>query len=255
MTSHETATANAEWFADDAFWRETFPYMFPESRVAAAATEVDQIVALTGKTEGHVLDLACGPGRHSVAFAKRGFTVTGVDRTPFLLEHARAREQREDVHVEWIESDMRRFTRPRAFDLAVCLFTSFGFFREDADNQRVLDNVARSLRSGGAFVMDMIGKEVLARIFAATSSNDISGGLMVQRRRVIDGWSRIQNEWMLVRDGTARSFHFSHWLYSGREITQMLNAAGFGDVKLFADYAGAPYGTEAGRLVVLGRLA
>jgi SAM-dependent methyltransferase len=106
MTISETlATANADWFADDAFWRETFPFMFPESRVAAAATEVDQIVALTGTLEGHVLDLACGPGRHSLAFAKRGFTVTGVDRTPFL---SRARpgalEEREDVHVEWIES-------------------------------------------------------------------------------------------------------------------------------------------------------
>lgn len=229
--------------------------MFPESRVAAAATEIDQIVALTGKTEGHVLDLACGPGRHSVAFAKRGFTVTGVDRTPFLLEHARAREHREDVHVEWIESDMRRFTRPRAFDLAVCLFTSFGFFRDDVDNQRVLDNVAKSLRPGGVFVMDMIGKEVLARIFTATSSNEMPGGLMVQRRRVVDGWNRIQNEWMLIRDSAARSFYFSHWLYSGREITQMLNAAAFGDVKLFADYSGAPYGTDAGRLLAVRRLA
>jgi hypothetical protein len=82
---------------------------------------------------------------------------------------------------------MRRFTRPRAFDLAVCLFTSFGFFREDADNRRVLDNVAKSLHPGGTFVMDMLGKEVLARIFAATSSNDIPGGVMVQRRRVVVG--------------------------------------------------------------------
>jgi hypothetical protein len=35
----------------------------------------------------------------------------------------------------------------------------------------------------------------------------------------------------------------------------MLNAAGFSDVRLFADYAGAPYGTDAGRLVVVGKLA
>ena len=255
MLTLETPNPSEEWFADEDFWRETFPFMFPEARVAAATTEVEQILALTGASEGRVLDLACGPGRHSVALAKRGFTVTGVDRSPFLLEHARARATREDAAVEWVHSDMRRFVRPHAFDLAVCLFTSFGFFRDDADNQRVLDNVATSLRPGGAFVLDMIGKEVLARIFNPTSATELPGGLIVHRRRVVDDWTRVQNEWMLIRGASAHTFHFNHWLYSGRELTHMLYAAGFGDVRLFADYAGAPYGTDAGRLVVVARLA
>ena len=75
----------SEWFEDAAFWETFYPIMFPEERYEAAAEEVDNIVALTGVQEGRVLDLCCGPGRHTVELAKRGFQVTGVDRTPFRL--------------------------------------------------------------------------------------------------------------------------------------------------------------------------
>ncbi len=54
--------AEHEWFADDAFWIASYAMMFPESRLIAAATEVDQILTLVQRSEGRVLDLACGPG-------------------------------------------------------------------------------------------------------------------------------------------------------------------------------------------------
>jgi ubiquinone/menaquinone biosynthesis C-methylase UbiE len=62
-----------EWFEDEAFWRETYPYMFDEPRFATADKEVRKILRLTGVRRGAVLDLCCGPGRQSVALAKRGF--------------------------------------------------------------------------------------------------------------------------------------------------------------------------------------
>jgi hypothetical protein len=99
--------------------------------------------------------------------------------------------------------------------------------------------------------MDMGGKEVLARIFRETSSEDIPGGLMVQRRRAAESWTRMENEWILVQNGVQRTFHVDHWIYSAREISQMLERAGFDDVRVFGDYLGRPYGTEAKRLVVV----
>jgi SAM-dependent methyltransferase len=253
------SAATDEWFADEEFWATTYPFMFPESRVAAAADEVEQLLALAGLGGGAgaagaaVLDLACGPGRHSVQLARRGFAVTGVDRSAFLLGRARARAAEAGAAVEWVQSDMRDFVRPAAYDLALSLFTSFGFFRDDADNQRVLDNVAASLRPGGTFALDVAGKEVLARIFNPTASREIPDGLIVHRRSVVDGWSRMQNEWILLRGGAARTFRFGHWIYSGREIEWMFRRAGFTAVRLCGDFLGAPYGPEASRLVVVGR--
>src|SRR5689334_4707051 len=143
-----TTPPNDDWFADDSFWETTFPFMFPESRIAAAGEEVEQLLALTQCAGGDALDLACGPGRHAVALAQRGFGVTGVDRSDFLLGHARERARQAGQAIEWVREDMRAFVRPERYALAICLFTSFGFFREDADNRTVLSNVAASLRPG-----------------------------------------------------------------------------------------------------------
>lgn len=245
--------AEHKWFSEEAFWIASYAITFPESRFITAATDVEQFLALVKRSEGRVLDLACGPGRHSIPLAQRGFNVTGVDHSVFLLERARARGAEVGVAVEWLQADMRDFRRPDTFDLALSLFTSFGYFRDDADNQRVLDNVWASLRPGGTFVLDMVGKEVLARNFNPTASREVPEGVVVQRRRVVDDWDRMENEWILLRDGTARTFRFDHWIYSGREIKRMFTDAGFAHVAVFGNYLGAPYGPEASRLVVVGR--
>src|SRR5437016_4240692 len=85
------ASDRDEWFADESIWKDLYPFTFPESAFAVADEQVERILRLTGVGGGKVLDLCCGPGRHAVALAKRGFAVTAVDRTRFLLEHARTR--------------------------------------------------------------------------------------------------------------------------------------------------------------------
>src|ERR1039457_7009417 len=112
----ECTLEGMEWFENESLWRELYPYVFPVERVAAAPGQVTGILALTGVTAGAGLDLCCGPGRHAVEFARRGFTVTGVDRSRFLLE--RAREKAGAVAVEWVLDDMREFQRPASFHLA-----------------------------------------------------------------------------------------------------------------------------------------
>jgi hypothetical protein len=100
--------------------------------------------------------------------------------------------------------------------------------------------------------MDMMGKERLARMFLATSSEELpNGALMVQRRRIFDDWSRIRNEWIIIRDGKTRSFTFHHTVYSGQELKDRLLQAGFSEVKLFGDLAGNEYGPEARRLIAV----
>lgn len=248
-----TDATKPEWFADEQFWIATYPFMFPDSRLAAASVEVDEILALVQTNGGSALDMACGPGRHSIPLAERGFKVTGVDRSPFLLARARARATDRGVNVEWVEADMRDFRRPAAFDLALSLFTSIGYFQDDAENQRVLDNIASSLRIGGALVVDVLGKEVLARVFNPTGSDENPDGLVIQRRRVEGDWERIENEWILLRDGTTQTFLFEHWVYSAHELKEMLMRAGFADVRVYGNYHGDPYGLDAKRLVAVGR--
>jgi SAM-dependent methyltransferase len=180
----------AEWFEDDSFWEVLYPLMFDEARFEAATDQVEKILSLTEFGGRNVLDLCCGPGRHAILLAKRGFNVTGVDRTRFLLEKAKARAEQEGVQVEWVEQDMRDFVRPQAFDVVLNLFTSFGYFNDKSEDLRVLRNINESLRDGGVFLIDVIGKEYLARVLQPTTSQKApDGSLLVERHEVFDDWT------------------------------------------------------------------
>src|SRR5438046_155696 len=100
----------SEWFEDESFWEQFYPALFPQARFDAADEQVDLILSLVRFQGRDILDLCCGPGRHSVLFASRGFNVTGADRSPFLLSKAKARAN--GAEVTWVEDDMRDFVRP-----------------------------------------------------------------------------------------------------------------------------------------------
>jgi len=245
-----------DWFNEEEFWRVSFPFMFGTGKLDIADAEAEQMIGLAGCESGDVLDMCCGPGRHSLAFAKHGFRVTGVDATAFLLDKAREHAEMEGADVEWVESDMREFVRPESYDLALSLFTSFGFFEEAADNRTVLEHICRSLRPGAALVVDVLGREVLARKFQASDAQESpTGDLVVQRRRIFDDWSRIATDWIFIGDDGVRRFHLRLWLYSGQELREMLLAAGFDTVELYGDLLGGTYGPDATRLVAVARRA
>ncbi len=247
------AFASGEWFEQEQLWREFYPVMFPESRFRHAAAQVDQILALAAFAGRDVLDLCCGPGRHAIQFARKGLRVTGVDRTPFLIEEARRRAGEAGVTVEFVEQDMREFTRPASFDLAVSLYSSLGYFDDPGGDAVVLGQLYRNLRPGGVLVIDGVGKEPVAKTFQPTMSTTVDGVLYVLRNEIADDWTRVRNEWVRIEDGRAVTYRFSQMIYSGRELKSLLIEAGFGDVKLYGDLSGAPYGAQAQRLVAVAR--
>ena len=243
-----------DWFENDEFWTRMFPFMFPEASFTAAAENVSKIAALAGINGGSLLDLACGPGRYAIPFALAGFAVTGVDRTRFLLDQARDRATAAGADVHWVEQDMRAFVSPAVFDLAINVFTSFGYFDDAAENRRVLKNVYASLKPGGTFVFDHLGKEILAARYQPTRSESLPGGaVLIHRTEIIDDWSRIESEWILLEGGHASTFRIRHWLYSGREIRELLESVGFTEVSLFGSFDGTPYDPQAQRLIAVAK--
>jgi len=243
-----------EWFDNDSFWRELYSFLFSDERFAAATEQVAQALALTKPPGKTVLDLCCGPGRCSIALAKRGFRVTGVDRTKFLLNKARAKARAARVKIEWVREDMRDFVRPDSFALALSMFTSFGYFEDRQEDLAVLRNVFHSLQPGGVLLIELLGKERLAKVFQPTSSTFLpDGNLLVERREVFDDWTRIRNEWLLIQGHRVKRFRFQNNVYSGLELRDRLELTGFVNVQLYSSLAGEPYGPNAERLVAVAR--
>jgi SAM-dependent methyltransferase len=248
------ASGHDEWFADESIWKDLYPFTFPESAFAVGDEQVEKIVRLTGVGRGKVLDLCCGPGRHTMALAKRGFAVTAVDRTRFLLEHARARVAQANLSVEFVLEDMRRFSRPATFDLIINLFTSFGYFEDQADDFRVLELVRENLRPSGVFVLEMVSKERLAREFQATTSRELpNGDVLFERHEIVDDWTRVRNRWTLTRAGDTRTLEFTHRIYSGQEMKDLLTKAGLAGARVYGDLDGNSYGFDAQRLIAVAR--
>lgn len=244
-----------DWFTDESFWERLYPVLFSDERFAAAGDEARQLIELTGVRSGAALDLCCGPGRHAIALAREGFSMTGVDLSEFLLGKARARAAADGVEVEWVRDDLRTFVRPGAYDLVLNLFTSFGYFALPSDNMQALRNMTESLSETGCLVIDTLGKEALAERLPLNRqpTEERDGSLLIQRMEVVDDWCRVRSEWMLVRGDRAERFHFEHTLYSGHELRELMNWAGLSDVQLYGGLDGRPYGPGATRLVAVGR--
>src|SRR5579864_2209127 len=243
-----------EWYENEDFWRDLYSCMFSAERFSASKEEVSEIIALTQCTRGTLLDLCCGPGRHALEFAQRGFQVTGVDKSEFLLGQARERASQANISVEWVQQDMRLFQRPSVFDLVCNLYTSFGYFEDERDNFQVLLNIYENLKENGVLIIEVVGKERLARTWQNSICTELAdGSLLVQRPQLLHDWSRVSSEWTLVKDGRAQSFTFEHSIYSGRELKDLLFRAGFKLVQLFGSLQGSPYDLNAARLVAVAR--
>lgn len=235
------------WFEDETFWRTFYPRMFSEARFAAASAEVDQVLALSRVPNGRVLDLCCGPARHSLELARRGFEVTGVDRSEFLI--GKARERIAGTNVELVQADMRDFVRPGHYDLALSIFTSFGYLDTREDDLAVLRKIRASLKPGGVFLIDVLSKEYLIPRCPTQWEEWPTGEIQISTFEVLPGWGRIRVRWLLIEGERARHFEFAHNLYSGQELAAQLERAGFRGVQLLGNLEGRPYDSSAQRLV------
>jgi SAM-dependent methyltransferase len=245
---------NEPWFENDDFWRMLGPNMFGPKSLAMAPEQVSDIVALLGLNGGEtILDLPCGRGRHSIEFAKRGFRVTGVDRTATYLDQARAAAREANVSIEFWQDDLRHFSRPSAFDVALCVFTSLGYFDTRDAELAVLRNYHRNLKPGGAMVIELMGKEVVARLYRQRDWSDVNGTLVLQHAEPIEAWSKMRNTWTIIAPAERREFVFTHWLYSAAELRQLLTEAGFASCEFYGDLKKAPYDQTSTRLAVVAR--
>ena len=245
--------AKPQWELPDNIWESMVgPALSSPEVVERAVAEVDGILLLTDVAPATpILDLGCGKGRHALALAHRGFSVTGVDSTVQFLDQARQQAHDEGLVIEFIQEDMREFMRPDFFSLALNLNTSFGYFEDPGEDLQVLRNVFASLQPGGSLVLETIGKEVLARIFQERDWFEKEGYLFLQERRPTEDWSRMNVRWIKIVSGKKEEWSFTHRLFAATELTALMRNVGFTTVNTYGDYQGNPYDHTALRLVVV----
>lgn len=241
------------WYNQEQFWELLEPMLFNEQRQANAQVEVDNLIRLLNiQKEDRILDLCCGTGRHSLQLARRGYDVVGVDLTRGYLERATRNAENQDLKLDFVLGDMREYCQPDSYDVVINLFGSFGYFNDPEDDRQVVRNMYASLRSGGRFLIETSGKEIVSREFRERDWWEQADMLVVEERKPIQKWSRIQTHWIVIKGNQRFEQTVTVRCFSAVELSTLLSTGGFTSVQIYGDLEGNDYDLRAKRLVVVG---
>ncbi len=208
-------------------------------------SEAEQMLDLIEQCVGHdparrVLDIGCGSGRHTIAFAKRGYAdVTGIDLSPALLVEAREEAARLGLPIRFLERDMRE-TPDEKFDLVLNLFTSFGYFENDEDNADVILCAAEHLGEDGWFVLDFLNSHWVREHFVAHDERVTPNGMRIEQTRWIE-YNRIEKRLLLRNNFEAKEYIESVRLFMLSDFERMFSNAGLTLRHLFGTYSGSVF--------------
>ncbi len=240
-----------EWYEE--FFGADYLTRYPEDE-AATALEVDQMVSLLGVAPpARILDLACGYGRHALGLARCGFSVVGFDLSTDLLQEARRRADEQGSDVQFLQGDMRRVPFLTEFDAVINVFTSFGYF-DEAGNRRVIQEVAKSLRPGGRFLLELLNRDGLLPRFQPRVWQETADGFLLTETSYDPFTSRTQGRSVLIsRAGGVKEHALSTRAYSLHELRTLVLAAGFVDVEAYGALDGSPFLFNGPRTVLVAR--
>jgi SAM-dependent methyltransferase len=269
-------TASSWWrsYFDDAYFELHDP-LFDEAR---SRREVAGVRELLGLTEGaRVLDAPCGWGRHARLLAEGGCVVFGADISPALLRRARVTPAGDDAvppgvpHTEaafageddqpappppaYVAADIRSLPWADAsFDAVINVFTSLGLFLSDDEDVAALREARRVLRPGGALLLESMHRDDVIRSYAERDRWMLPDGTEVRVRRRFDPVAGISHERLRWRRGDeeGRKAHALR-LRTATELDGLLRAAGFGRIRYFGDWDGAPFTWQHESLIAVAR--
>ncbi len=245
---------NTPWYVE--FFDEVYPEVYA-SRLSPARTAREASFVLRTldlNPQDRVLDLCCGQGRHSVALALGGVSVTSQDLSSDYLATAASAARDAGVEIETVCSDMREIPFESTFDGVINMFTAFGYLESDEEDFKVLHQVHKALKPGGKLLIDTINREwVLKNQVPSGARVSPDGTIVVERRNLDLRTSRNTVDLTVVSpDGTRRDVPgHTVRLYTLTEMAGMMDEAGLEFVDVYGEYDGRPYDLDSHRMIVV----
>lgn len=161
-----------QWFET---WFDTDYYhiLYRNRNEEEAEQFIEKLVDfLSLKPGAHVLDLACGKGRHSSVLNKMDLDVLGVDLSKNSISTANLLAKN---GLQFLVHDMREIIPNSSFDAVFNLFTSFGYFNDYKDNFKVINSIHSMLKPNGIVVIDFLNLALVKKNLVRSESNIIDG--------------------------------------------------------------------------------
>jgi ubiquinone/menaquinone biosynthesis C-methylase UbiE len=240
-----------ENYFDEIYLKIYFPFVDKPERIKKEVDFIEKALEL--KKDMKILDLACGQGRHAIEFAKRGYKITGLDYSDYLLKVAEEKAKKENLEINFLKGDMRELPFNEEFDAIYNFFTSFGYF-SDEDNLRVLKSVSKSIKKGGKFLIDTINIFWILKNFQYEMWKLIEDLLVLEKNEFNPLTGRMKNKRIIFKNGKEidrREFELR--LYTPSELSYLLSINSLEAEKFYGDYDGNEYTIDKRRLIILAR--
>jgi len=183
------------WFAN---WFDS-PYyhtLYKNRDEKEAQVFIDNLIDYLQIPKGSkLIDIACGKGRHAKYFNKKGMDVVGVDLSQNSINTAKKDENK---NLQFSVHDMRENYQENSFDVVTNLFTSFGYFENNKDEQKAINAMANNLKKEGILIIDfMNAKKVIANLVLKEQktinniqfdiTRQVKDGFIIKDIRITDG--------------------------------------------------------------------
>jgi len=194
----------------------------------------------------HVLDLACGKGRHSIFLNSLGVNVLGVDLSNNSIEYAK---QFAADTLKFAVHDMREPFAKAEFDFVLNLFTSFGYFETETDNLKTIASIAQSLKEDGVFIIDFFNATKVLKQLIPYQLKQIEGINFYIIKR-IDG-NHILKQIDFEDRGKAYSFTEKVQFFHLNDFKLLFEEAGLRIIASYGNYNLESYDEESSNRLIL----
>ena len=140
---------------------------------------IEHQASLLGLDGTRALDIACGTGNSTVPLISRGYSVTGCDISPKMIQEAR--HKLPDRAASFLVADMRELPALGEFDLVLCLDDGVNYLLSDTELEDTFAGVARLLSPRGVFAFDVNSLLTYRTSFAETFVTEADGRLFAWR--------------------------------------------------------------------------
>ncbi len=218
-----------EWF-DSPYYHILYKNRSEDEATKFVETIVKHFHTDAGQT---LLDMACGKGRHSVAFASHGLDVTGIDLSRNSIDFA-LKSAHDKLH--FYVHDMRHTFRTNYYDMVCNLFTSFGYFKTAHDNLLAAKSMHDAVKPNGIVLVDFVNRNfAIQNIDAKKVETQIIEKVQFNIKRSYTAQRLIKQ---IDIDDEGKTFHFQESLnsFTLSEMTTLFTSAGLTLQQVFGNY-------------------
>ena len=219
------------WFAN---WFDS-PYyhtLYKNRDEKEAQVFIDNLIDYLQIQKGSkLIDIACGKGRHAKYFNRKGMDVVGVDLSPNSINTA---NKDENKNLQFSLHDMRENYQEDTFDVVTNLFTSFGYFEDNKDEQKAINAMASNLKKEGILIIDFMNAKKVITNLVPNEKKTIDGIQFDITRKVKDGY--ILKDIRITNEKEEQQFQEKVKAITLADYSEFITKAGLKIIDIFGNY-------------------